>query len=110
MRNVRKLRDTLQLTKPAFARLVGVDFRTVIRWENGDTEPTGAAAAVIEALRICLAANPTRRAATLDFVRHAARLGGLGYLLVHLLALQQLHAPDANALRAKRRIERKRRD
>ncbi len=49
-RRARKLREGLQLTQERFAQLVGVTFQTVNRWEDGDAEPSGPTAAVLDAL------------------------------------------------------------
>ena len=38
---IKELRARLQLTQEAFARILGVSFATVNRWENGKAEPTG---------------------------------------------------------------------
>ena len=38
---IKELRAHLQLTQEAFARILGVSFATVNRWENGKAEPTG---------------------------------------------------------------------
>ena len=35
------LRDHLELTQEMFARILGVSFATVNRWENGKSEPSG---------------------------------------------------------------------
>jgi DNA-binding XRE family transcriptional regulator len=85
--DVKKLRTSLKLTRPAFARLVGVDFRTVIRWEKGDVVPQGAALAVMLAFRTCLA-DRGRAKATRVFARQATQLGGLGSMLLQLLEFQ----------------------
>jgi transcriptional regulator with XRE-family HTH domain len=38
---IKELRTRLQLTQETFARILGVSFATVNRWENGKAEPTG---------------------------------------------------------------------
>jgi transcriptional regulator with XRE-family HTH domain len=38
---IKELRACLQLTQEVFARILGVSFATVNRWENGKAEPTG---------------------------------------------------------------------
>jgi transcriptional regulator with XRE-family HTH domain len=38
---IKELRARLQLTQETFARILGVSFATVNRWENGKAEPTG---------------------------------------------------------------------
>jgi transcriptional regulator with XRE-family HTH domain len=48
---IRKLRDYLQLTQEVFARILGVSFATVNRWENGRAVPTGDYARVLQTLQ-----------------------------------------------------------
>jgi DNA-binding XRE family transcriptional regulator len=48
---VSELRERLQLTQEVFARILGVSFATVNRWENGKTEPTGDYARVLQTLQ-----------------------------------------------------------
>ncbi len=45
------LRDHLELTQEMFARILGVSFATVNRWENGKSEPSGDYARVLQTLR-----------------------------------------------------------
>jgi len=47
---IRALREHLHLTQEVFARILGVSFATVNRWENGKTEPTGDYARVLQTL------------------------------------------------------------
>ncbi|MBI3302780.1 MAG: helix-turn-helix domain-containing protein [Deltaproteobacteria bacterium] len=47
---IRELREHLQLTQEVFARILGVSFATVNRWENGKTMPTGDYARVLQTL------------------------------------------------------------
>jgi len=48
---IRELREHLSLTQEVFARILGVSFATVNRWENGKTVPTGDYARVLQTLR-----------------------------------------------------------
>lgn len=48
---IRVLRDQLELTQEMFARILGVSFATVNRWENGKSEPSGDYARVLQTLR-----------------------------------------------------------
>lgn len=83
--DVRALRQQLNVSQADFARLVGVDTRTVARWEAGTARPTGAAEAVLVALREKLSKDPDEAAAVAAFVIGAVAVGGLAYLLVKLL-------------------------
>ncbi len=48
---IKALRERLHLTQEAFARILGVSFATVNRWENGKTAPTGDCARVLQTLQ-----------------------------------------------------------
>ena len=48
---IRALRERLQLTQEVFARILGVSFATVNRWENGKSEPSGDYARVLQTLQ-----------------------------------------------------------
>lgn len=37
------IRKATGLNKSQFARLIGVNYRTILRWERGDYEPSGLA-------------------------------------------------------------------
>lgn len=47
---IKELRERLHLTQEIFARILGVSFATVNRWENGKTVPTGDYARVLQTL------------------------------------------------------------
>jgi transcriptional regulator with XRE-family HTH domain len=49
-----EIRRALQLSQEAMARLLGVSFATVNRWEGGHSAPTGLAAEVYRALDVCV--------------------------------------------------------
>ncbi|MGE0679813.1 MAG: helix-turn-helix domain-containing protein [Candidatus Binatia bacterium] len=67
---IKALRERLHLTQEVFARILGVSFATVNRWENGKTEPTGDYARVLQTL-LQLAAS-TRSGPTIDWKRVGA--------------------------------------
>ncbi len=48
---IRELRKKLGLTQEEFAKLLGVGFTTVNRWENGKSEPRGQALEALEKLK-----------------------------------------------------------
>ncbi|MEX1362071.1 MAG: hypothetical protein AB1Z98_03045 [Nannocystaceae bacterium] len=83
---VQRLRKRLQMTRAQFARLCGVDARTVVRWETPDgPRPTGAAAAVMTAIQEKLDADPGDAKKVVRFLAGAAAVGGLAYVLLKLL-------------------------
>jgi hypothetical protein len=71
-----------------FAKLLGVDARSVKRWEAGTTTPTGSAEAVMDGL--CEALDRAYdEDALVRFVTGASQVGGFAYLLVKLFEQQQ---------------------
>lgn len=67
---IRALRERLHLTQEVFARILGVSFATVNRWENGKTEPTGDYARVLQTLHQLTAS--TRSGPTIEWQRVGA--------------------------------------
>jgi transcriptional regulator with XRE-family HTH domain len=59
-KEVRALRERLQLTQEVFARILGVSFATVNRWENGKSAPSGDYARVLQTLGQLTTRNPSR--------------------------------------------------
>lgn len=57
---LKKLRERMNLSKVEFAKLLGVEARTVARWENGTARPTGAAEAFLSGLREKLHKDPSQ--------------------------------------------------
>lgn len=57
---VKKLRKALDLGQEDFARLLGVAFQTVNRWENGLAAPSGLAESLLECLAKIVAAGQAR--------------------------------------------------
>jgi transcriptional regulator with XRE-family HTH domain len=53
------IRNHLGLSQEAMARLLGVSFATVNRWENGHSSPAGTTAEVYRALDMALRAGKT---------------------------------------------------
>src|SRR5437870_3251656 len=81
-KQVKQLREQLKLGIGEFARLAGVDPRTVYRWEAGEAEPSGASEAVLNGLREKLRKDPDQTESISSFLMGAAAIGGLGYLIV----------------------------
>lgn len=52
-----EIRRGLSLSQESMARLLGVSFATVNRWEGGHSAPIGLAAEVYRALDVCLRAG-----------------------------------------------------
>jgi transcriptional regulator with XRE-family HTH domain len=67
---IRALRERLHLTQEVLARILGVSFATVNRWENGKTEPTGDYARVLQTLHYLTVS--TRSGPTIDWKRVGA--------------------------------------
>ncbi len=83
-----RLMNDLRLDSVEFARLVGVDFRTVTRWLERKATPSGAAAEVIFALArlvtVC-GPEPTRLAALRERLSALVNHGGLRHMVITLL-------------------------
>jgi DNA-binding XRE family transcriptional regulator len=79
------LRHRLGVERAAFARIAGVDNRTVVRWETGKAEPSGAPAAVLNGIREKLDSDPANAARVVAYIVDASAVGGLAYLILKLL-------------------------
>jgi transcriptional regulator with XRE-family HTH domain len=67
---IKELRARLQLTQETFARILGVSFATVNRWENGKAEPTGDYSRVLYTLQQL--AKDEEAGAVIDWTRVGA--------------------------------------
>lgn len=82
-----KLRRRLDISRPQLAALLGVDLRTVIRWEVGTFEPSGAGAAVLLALTVALERAGRAEPAMRRWLVQQVELGsGLTHVLLTLLS------------------------
>lgn len=93
-RDIQSMRDRMGLTKPEFAKLTGVDARTVYRWERGESKPKGGARSLLIGLQIVAhgAREPSATDCVLKEIGQIAAVGGPGFLVVRLaqvLASQQ---------------------
>lgn len=82
------LRNRLGLNRSQFARLVGVELRTVVRWETGNVRLSGPPEAVLSAIRASLdeqVHTAEQVKALVGFLVGAAALGGLAFLIGKLL-------------------------
>ena len=82
---VAAVRQRLKLSRPDFARLLGVDLRTIYRWENGESEPSGPGEAVLNGIRQALQEQPDGLTAGLAVLGGMAAMGGLGFLVYKLI-------------------------
>lgn len=86
---VRALRSTLEMSQSEFARLIGVDQRTVARWESGNSNsrPSGASEQILSALnqKLIVDASRAEAHALKKFLTGTVAVGGLAYLLMKLL-------------------------
>ena len=57
MQRIRRLRTALGLSQEKLARLIGVSFQSVNRWENGASTPAGPTDLVLETLEKIAAAG-----------------------------------------------------
>lgn len=49
-KRIKRLRQRLDMTQEEFAKYIGVSWRTVMRWESGDSQPSNLALEKIEKL------------------------------------------------------------
>jgi transcriptional regulator with XRE-family HTH domain len=82
-----ELRNSLGLNRTDFAKMLGVDVRSVMRWEKGLCRPTGAPEAILSGVKEKIDKNPEALPAVRDFIAGAVSVGGLAYLIVKLLDL-----------------------
>lgn len=82
---IREFREELGLNQTQFASLLGVDVRSVTRWEGGTSSPTGSAEAILSGLKEKLRKDPDTLTEVLAIVGGAVAVGGLAYLIVKLL-------------------------
>lgn len=82
---IRSLREQLRMDYPAFAKMLGVDVRSVTRWESGSSKPSGAAEALLIGLKEKLNKDPSQADSVIGFIAGAVAVGGLAYLLIKLL-------------------------
>jgi len=85
---VKALRSRLGLSVPDFARLVGVEPRTVYRWESSGSgkglRPSGPAEAVLSGLASKVEGGNGSND-VIKFLRGVVAIGGLAYLITKLL-------------------------
>lgn len=82
---ISRLRERLGMDVAAFAKLMGVDARTVRRWEAGQARPTGSAEAVMSGIEESLNKDPAFSEVLVGVLVGAAAVGGLAYVLVKLI-------------------------
>jgi transcriptional regulator with XRE-family HTH domain len=82
---VRNMRQRLNLSQADFAKLLGVDVRSVSRWETGNSIPTGAAEEILTGLKEKLDGDPDSAQQIIGAIAAAIAIGGLAYLVIKLL-------------------------
>lgn len=83
---IRDLRQRMSLSQAEFAKLLGVDVRSVIRWEDPEgPRPKGSAAQILAGIREQLEREPKQADKVLKVLASAAAVGGLAYLVMKLL-------------------------
>lgn len=82
---VRRMRTRLNLSQTNLAKLLGVDVRSVNRWENGESRPTSSAEAILNGIKEKLESDPDSADQILRTIGAAVAIGGLAYLILKLL-------------------------
>lgn len=80
------LRSRLGMDRTDFGKLLGVDGRTVWRWENGKGKPTGSAVAVLNGIQQGLERNPNRAGEIITALLGGVAVGGLAFLIFKLIS------------------------
>lgn len=76
------LREACDLSVASFAKLLGVDQRSVIRWEANQAEPTSSAREVMIGIRRAIDSDASSVRAE---IRDVLEVGGLALLIERLL-------------------------
>ena len=92
---IREIREHMRMSRAEFARLLNVDARSVYRWENGESVPSGSAESVLLGVRQALSTRNDKVTKALAVIGGLAALGGLGLLINKLI--EMLSAEDAGA-------------
>ena len=92
---IAQMRDRLGLSRAEFARLLGVDARTVYRWEAGESSPTGPAEAVLLGIDQALKAPSDGLTSALSAIGAMAAIGGLGFMIYKLIELLAQHEGES---------------
>lgn len=82
--NIKKFRAKLQADHVVFARILGVNTRSVFRWETGCSVPSGTTKAVMNAILTTLEQNPRISDSIVKFIHHETQFGGLSGLIQKL--------------------------
>lgn len=82
---ISEMRKRLQLSRSEFAKLLGVDTRTIYRWENGESVPSGSAEAALLGINQALRTQPDGLTKALAAIGAMAAMGGLGFMIYKLI-------------------------
>ena len=84
--DVKKIRGQLKLSQDRFGAFLGVDTRTVQRWENGDNVPTASALAILLSCESALnKLKPRAKAKFLNDLDEHLRVGSFAYYMTSLI-------------------------
>ena len=83
--SVIEIRKRLKLDHAGFAKLLGVDTRSVNRWETGKNQTTGSAGDILSGIKEKLDKDPDSTNKVLKLIHSAVSMGGLAYLVFKLL-------------------------
>ena len=96
---VRELRAKMGLSRSDFARLLGVDARTVHRWEDPEgPRPKGSPAQILAGIHAQIEREPKQAKQVIKVLASAAAVGGLAYLMTKLLG-HAVRSLDGSATR-----------
>lgn len=84
------LRNALDLSRVKFARILGTDVRTVMRWETSRSIPRGCALAVMVVFERSISQENNKNE-IIELIRETAAVGGLGLLIITLFDIALKH-------------------
>lgn len=84
-KRVKKLRKSLGLSQEGLARLIGVSFQTVNRWENGVSEPSDITSLIINSLEKVVASGEAGK--IMEEVKSGRLAGGSGPLFQRIFSV-----------------------
>ena len=80
------VRSSLGLTRREFADFLAVDVRSIYRWENGESRPSGTANAVLSVISYSIRTAPTATIGpAIAAVGDLARAGGVALIVAKLI-------------------------
>jgi len=75
------LRLDLKMSRSEFGKILGVDERSIWRWESGGSKPRGSAVSVLDGIQFALQENPDSIDEIIKYLQKNAKIGGLSFMI-----------------------------